>query len=142
MESDHIRRLAQEWREYRDRTLPHSIEGTGIDEDTHLSLYEQDGYLAGLTTSFLGIHPSPSTLAQAARDEDRIRALVRGARAPRPLARHAIHLDRRVDVALAQAIPTSDEGRILLQQWADYRQGMLRMAEALSRAANVPMTDL
>lgn len=139
MQADHIQILFDEWREYRERRLPRSIEGTGIDGDAQISLYEEDGYLAGLVTSFLGIHPMPSTLAHASRDEARIEAIVRGDLKPRPFSHDAIRLNRSIDTAIEKAAPTSSTGRDLLRQWVEYQHGMLRLASALSIASQVPI---
>jgi hypothetical protein len=140
--SSKVEVLVRAWIDYAHIRWPESVGETGLDPDVLVELDLDDGYLAGLVTSYLGLDPSPISSQERVRNEQRLHELLSGALVPGGrLSVDSIALFSDVDRVIESAVPSSVDGGKRLDKFRTLRRGTRRLAEALSAATGVPIVD-
>ena len=110
-----IAELARLFQEHYDLRLPKFGSLKTDVEESDIDLFEEDAYLVGLASSFLG---------RRRRGTGRMKV-------------DAILIDPTIDERLERAKLASDKDREILEQFKHYRESMLNLARALERATGV-----
>ncbi len=132
--------LVRAWLQFRELKFPKHAERAGLQADTAIRLDEEDDYLVGLVTNFLGIREVAVTPGQENRNQRRLEALVTGEELPAERPRiMRIQLDRGIDLQLAAAEPKTCKRQAVLANWREYRRRMIELALAFAQASRLPL---
>lgn len=112
-----IAELARLFQEHYDLRLPKFGSLKTDVEEADIDLFEEDSYLVGLASSFLGR-----------------RRLGHGR-----MKVDVIVINHTIDERLERAKLASEQDREILDQFKKYRESMLNLAHALGRATGVPV---